>query len=839
MQTRLRSFGPSLLLIGAGVILGAAAASAAPVPPSIPFGRGHATLHRTVAAPYRFDDQIIKLAFDFGRGLVFGKTTSIVYPKADGLQTVDFDSVGLRYRSVTVNGTPARFRTTAGKLVVSLATPAAASTKLQIVADYSAHPTRGVYFIRPDRAYPAMQPEIWSQGETEDNRRWYPTWDEPNEKSPTELIAVVPRGWRVVANGALSSVIEGAGFSTWDWREPHPHSSYLTAFVAGPYVKLADSLGRLAVDYNVSRQDAPYGRLCFGRTPQMIAFFQSKIGIAFPWEKYDQTTVERFTAGGMENASATTQTVSAIHPPAYDAVRPCDGLVSHELSHQWWGDDVTTPDWANIWINEGFATYFEQLWAGRHFGPDRFDYERYDSQQTYFGETQRYWRPIVDYRYASADDSFDASGYDRPGQVLHMLRTVLGDDAFWKALHDYLAEYQYKNADTRQFEAAIEKSSGRKLGWFFRQWFYAASYPHYYVSQRYSPVTKTLTLNVAQRNHLGVVFRMPVTVEVYSASGVRSVRATIDRARQLVAVPRIDGRPRMVLFDPGNNILRKLDFRKSAAELAYQAAHAPSVPDRLWALDQLGGASAKDKVLARAAVRASILHDPFYGVRVNALDAAAALDDARTIGLALRDADPRVRIAAGQAVGALAHADDTALIAALREAAASTDAWTAGAAYQGLGAAKAPGSYDALVAALRRPSYAAVIARGAITGLGALGDRRAIPLLEAWARYGAPEAARPAAIGALAKLGRKHSHALMPLLESIALHDPYFRARGAAVGGLGTLGSPHAIAVLRQVERNDLEGGVKNAASDAIVIAEAAAASAKHRSPKTPVKKRG
>ncbi|MDQ2817844.1 MAG: HEAT repeat domain-containing protein, partial [Candidatus Eremiobacteraeota bacterium] len=275
------------------------------------------------------------------------------------------------------------------------------------------------------------------------------------------------------------------------------------------------------------------------------------------------------------------------------------------------------------------------------------------------------------------------------------------------------------------------------------------------------------------------------------------------------------------------------------AELAYQAAHAPSVPDRLWALDQLGGASAKDKVLARAAVRASILHDPFYGVRVNALDAAAALDDARTIGLALRDADPRVRIAAGQAVGALAHADDTALIAALREAAASTDAWTAGAAYQGLGAAKAPGSYDALVAALRRPSYAAVIARGAITGLGALGDRRAIPLLEAWARYGAPEAARPAAIGALAKLGRKHSHALMPLLESIALHDPYFRARGAAVGGLGTLGSPHAIAVLRQVERNDLEGGVKNAASDAIVIAEAAAASAKHRSPKTPVKKRG
>ncbi|MBC5823298.1 MAG: M1 family metallopeptidase [Candidatus Eremiobacteraeota bacterium] len=813
------------------------AASQTQAPQPIPYGRGRATLHTTAAAPYRFENQLIRLSFDFRRGIVNGETTSIIFPKRDGLAAVPFDSVGLHYSSVTVNGTAARYRVSPDKLSVILPSPAAASQRLTIVATYAAHPTRGVYFIRPDASYPALQPEIWSQGESEDNRRWYPTWDEPNEKSPTEIIATVPRDWRVVANGSLVGVTRVGSTSTWDWRESRPHSTYLTAFVAGPYVKLADSLGALPVDYNVSPQDARYGRLCFGRTPQMIAFFQSKIGIPFPWEKYDQTTVERFTAGGMENASATTQTETAIHPPAYDTVRPCDGLVSHELSHQWWGDDVTTPDWANIWINEGFATYFEQLWAGRHFGGDRFDYERYNSQHVYFDETKRYWRPIVDYRYASADDSFDASGYDRPGQVLHMLRIVLGDDAFWKALHDYLAAYQYKNADTAQFQAAIEKSSGRHLGWFFRQWFYTASYPHYYLTQRYSEAAKTLTLDVAQRNHLGVLFKMPVTIEVETARTTRTVRAMIDRASQRIQIRGVDGEPRMVLFDVDNNVLRQLDFRKSTAALTYQATHAASVPDRLWALNQLSTTTGAGKPAARAAVRAAVSTDSFYGVRADALAAAAALDDADSVRLALRDADPRVRIAAGQAVAGLQHARNAALIAALRGATRSSDAWTAGAAYQGLGATRVTGLYGAVLAGLSRPSYDAVVARGSIAGLGLLGDVRAVDPLETRARYGAPEAARPAAIAALAKIGHGRPQTVRPFLTQLALRDPYYRARRAAVAALGDLGSQAVLPALRTAERNDTEASVQDAAYDAIAAVDAATAR-KHPPAKRPAKKR-
>ena len=788
-------------------------------PPAIhprPYGRGQATYHPTIAAPYRFEDQIIRISFDFSKGMIFAQTTSVIYAKNNGLTEVPFDSVGLRYKSVRVNGQPAKFRVTREKLLVELDHPAMVSDKLSIVATYEGHPVRGVYFIRPDSAYPRMQPEIWSQGESEDNRRWFPTWDEPNEKSPSEIIATVPRGWTVIANGSLINTTLTATSSTFDWREVHPHSTYLTAFSAGPYIQVRDSLGALAVNYYVSKADAPYARLCFGRTPAMIAFFQRKISIPFPWEKYAQTTVERFTAGGMENASATTQTEFAIHPPAYDRVQPCDGLVSHELSHQWWGDDVTTPDWANIWINEGFATYFEELWAQHHFGDDRFTYERYHDQQAYFRETQRYWRPIVDYKYAQAGDSFDASGYPRPGEVLHMLRYTLGENAFWAALHAYLSSYQYGVADTRQFESAIEKSSGKNLRWFFNQWFYQASYPHYIVRQHYDERAQTLTLDVRQRNHNGALFRMPVKVAVTFGPTTRIVTAQVPARHQTITVRGVTAAPVMVLFDANNNILRKLDFAKPVSALAYQATHAPSVADRLWAIDKLSTVPKPNRAAAGAAVREAVLHDEFYGVRADALDAAGSLDDAQTVRLALHDSDPRVQIAAGNEVQNLDHPNNLELIADLRSLAHGKDALVAGAAYNGLGATRAPGVQTEIIAALRRHAFREVIARGALAGLGHIGDRSVVRLIESRAKYGVDESERPDAIVALGAIGKKHPGAVLPFLENLAVHDPYFRARRAAVTALGKIGSGNALPALHSVRARDTETGLRNAAYDAI-----------------------
>ncbi|HEY8313188.1 MAG TPA: M1 family aminopeptidase [Candidatus Baltobacteraceae bacterium] len=793
-----------------------AAIAAPPKTHPRPYGRGKAFYHKTEVAPYRFAGTKLAVSFDFARGVVRGTATETIYPKTDGLQTIRLDSQGLRYSAVTVNGVPAKYRVRNDSLYVDLARPAKATDKLTIVATYSATPTRGLYFIRPDKYYPHMQPEIWSQGEQEDNRRWFPTWDEPNDKTPVEQVITVQKGWTVTANGHLRSHTTDGATTTWDWIEPAPISTYLIAFTAGPYVKFHTQTGDTPVDYFVSQADAKWAPLCFGRTKDMVAYFQKIIGVHYPWEKYDQTTVERFTAGGMENASATTQTEFAIHPPQYDLEQPCDGLVSHELAHQWWGDDVTTPDWANIWINEGYATYFADLWAEHHFGEARFQYQRYNEQQDYFGETKRYWRPIVDYVYASSGDSFDASGYPRPGAVLHMLRYMEGDARFFKALHDYLLAYQHKNADTHQFFEAIDASLGTNLSWFENEWFFRSAYPHFFIKQHYDAAAKSLTLDVTQKSHDGRPFRMPVDIAVYMGSHEKTTRFVADALHQNVRITGVTAKPSMVLFDPNDNILRKLDYAKSVDDLGYQALHAPYVGDRLWALDQLGNQKKGNRAKARAYVRQAVTGDSFYGVRADALDAAASLDDAQTVRAALHDKDPRVVIAAGQEVENLDNAKDASLASDLESLARSSNPLIAGAALRGLGATKARGAYSLLIAGLDRHSFREPIARGALAGLASYGNRKAIPLIEAHAAYGIDESERPDAIAALGKIAKSHPGLVLGYLTRIAQHDRYYRARGAAVRAIGKLGDPAAIAALQQIEKSDTEESVQNAAWDAI-----------------------
>jgi aminopeptidase N len=803
----------------------AAAAAERPQKPPRPYGRGQATYHATAVAPYTFENEIVKVSFDVAKGIVYGQTTNVIHPKADGLQTIPFDSVGLHYSSVTVNGAPAAYEASGDKLVVTLAQPAKAGDRLEIVAAYTATPVRGIYFVRPDAKYPALQPEIWSQGETEDNRRWFPTWDEPNEKSPSELIVTVQKGWTAIANGSLKSQADSADgtTTTFDWVEPHPHSSYLTAFSAGPYAAFHTSTTRpdgseIPVDYFTSQADAPYATLCFGRTKDIVAFFQQIIGVAYPWEKYDQTTVERFTAGGMENASATTQTELAIHPPSWDLVRPCDGLVAHELAHQWWGDDVTTPDWANIWINEGYATYFQELWSQHHFGEPEFEYERYGAQQSYFNETKRYWRPIVDYTYARAEDSFDASGYPRPGQVLHMLRWMYGDRRFFAALRDYLNEYRYKTANTHQFFAAISKSLGENLDWFEQEWFYRAAYPHFVVTQSYDAPSKTLKLDVTQKNHDGKPFRMPVDIAVYVDGKGTMYRFTADRNHQVLPLPRVAAKPQMVLFDPNGNLLRQLDYKKGVNELGYQLLHAPSVGDRLWAAAQLDSdkVAKGDRKLAMQYLRDAVTSDRFYGVRADVLDEVADYDDASTVREAMEDGDVRVQIAALGAVKGLDHPGNARLVAEVRSLLRAGNPLVASAAYAAYGATKSKDAYAVLTAGLATQSFRQVVAMGAIQGFGNLGDARAIPVVKRWASYGAEEAARPAAIASLAKLAKKNPAAAQSFLESLVQTDPYFRARSAAAQALGTLGQASSIPVLEAVENGDSEPGVQNAAWDAV-----------------------
>ncbi len=813
-------------MLTALALIAASAAPKAPPPPTPlprPFGRGHAYFHPTAYAPYRFANSIIRVRFDFDRGIVYGHETAIVEPKRAGLRTLPFNTLGIKYSSVTVDGKPAAYTIdTAHQFInVGVAQPASAGKNLAVDFVYSVQPQRGIYFIRPDRGYPDVTPEIWSQGEMIDNRRWFPTWDQPNQKTPSELVVTVPHGWTVVANGYLKSHKSGTTGETWDWNSPHPKSTYLIAFAAGPLSEHHTSLNGMPVDSYVQPPVANLNALCFGNTKDIVAFFQNTIGIKFPWEKYDQTTAERFTYGGMENASATIQTDRAIHLPVQNLESPCDGLVAHELAHQWWGDDVTMSDWSNTWINEGYATYFQELWSEKHFGEAEFEQERYFAQQSYFGETQDYFRPIVDYVYNDPLDLFDSSGYPRPGEVLHMLRYMFGDQRFFKALHDYLSAYQYKTADTHQFFDAIDKSLGTNLDWFENEWFYRAAYPNYLVKQKYDAKAGTLTLEVSQKNHDGKPFRMPVVIEAYFGGQMKSIQPIIAQNHQAIVIDGVTSKPQMVLFDPNDNIIRELTFHKSLAELAYQAGNAKHAGDRMWAIDQLAkfaDAKGSDRATAMSAVASVVRSDPYYGVRSYALDTSAQFDDAAAVYSGLRDEDKRVRIAAEGAAGSL-KTKNARVVAILKTMVSDTDPTVAGTALQSLASLKASGAYNMLVAALNRHTFREEVAAAALGGLAAYGDMRAFPLIKSRTAYGTPEGERSSAVIALARLAAhaKNPQLAEPELVEIVLHDPLNTTRISATRALGILGDPAAIPALQQAEQNDSQQAVQSGAWSAIL----------------------
>jgi aminopeptidase N len=793
------------------------------------FGRGNVFFHPTASPPYSFENTIVRLHFDFNRGLVYGSETAAVRAKHSNLRILPFHTLDINYSSVLVNGRSVRYTFEPQQQLMDIELPAAvrAGTRLVVDFTYRAAPTRGVYFIRPDGSYPQVTPEIWTQGETTDNRRWFPTWDEPNEKTPSELVITVPRGWTAVANGYLKSHAQTASTETWDWNSPRRKSTYLIAFAAGPLAKFHTTLGPLDVDAFVQPPYAALAPGCFGRTNQMIRYYQQTIGVAYPFEKYDQITAERFTFGGMENASATILTALVLHPRVEDAEAPCDLVVSHELAQHWFGDDVTMADWSNAWINEGFATYFDELWTGRRFGEAAFERARFQAAQAYFAETRKYLRPIVEYVYNDPLDLFDVSGHERPAQALHMLRYMYGDARFFSALRTYLLQYEYKNADTNQFFAAIGAALGTDLTWFKDEWFYRASYPHYYVNDSYDAATRILTLHVRQRNPDGRPFRMPVVIETFWGSHVTSVEPTIDRNDQTVTIAGVGSQPAMTLFDPNNNILRQLTYPKPAAELRYQLQYARHVGDREWALAEL--AKERDvEALSRAA-----RSDAFYTVRADAVGDAAALEDAGTVDRAFHDPDKRVRLAAEMAAGTL-HEPSDATIDALDAMTADPDPNVSAAAFTSLGALKVPGIYERLVAALDRPSFRQTVAAGALRGLAAYGDPAALPLIASKTSYGTQEQERNAAIASLAALARRtdETQAALPRLLELVETDPLIGSRIAAANALGALGDRAAIPALRRVETHDSQLLVQIAAWNAIAAITGDCAGAAKSCPK-------
>jgi len=770
----------------------------------------------------------LEIALDFRRRRVSGTATHRFVPILDGLSSIEFDCEELRVRRVRLKGrrAPLRFTHSDGVLSVRFPRPLRAGRAAEVSVEYQGSPRRGLYFCAPDEHRPDRLVQAWTQGQDEDARFWFPCYDYPNEKATTEVIATVPAAMTAISNGRLvrRTVDRRRGTATFHWRQAIPHVSYLVTLVAGEFEAIRQRWREVPMTVWAPPGRAADARRACGKTPRMMEFFSRFTGAPYPYEKYDQVFVQDFIFGGMENTTATTLTDTALLDRRSFLDVSMDGLVAHELAHQWFGDLLTCRDWSHAWLNEGFATYFDALFREHDLGRDEYLFYILSYRDNYLSEDGgHYRRSIVTKTYRDPVEIFDRHLYEKGALVLHMLRGVLGDDLFRRAIRLYVARHREGSVETVDLRRACEEVSGRDLGPFFDQWVFRGGHPDLKASFAWDEKRKTATVTVKQvqgtDDDTPATFRMPISIAFHLGRGrVETLRAEL-RDREHAFEMRLPSRPRFVNLDPGMGILKTLDFAPPREMLAAQLADDPDLVGRVHAAGCLGKDASPDAVdaLARCLGR----EREFWGVRAAA---AAALGKARTapardaLVRALRGRHPKIRRAAVRALGE--WQGDAAAAAALHALASKGDpsCVVEAESLAALGKTRSPRAFDLLAEAYEgRPAWNEILRAGALAGLAALRDARGVAKARDGARPERHNALRAAAVPALAKLADAKDAPKKEIAEELVrlVDDGWLRVRLAACGAVAELGEDAALPALARAAEHDLDGRVRRTAAEA------------------------
>ena len=513
----------------------------------------------------------------------------------------------------------------------------------------------------------------------------------------------------------------------WHYTLDLPQPAYLLTLVAGPFVELRDRAPQTGVDVYAfvppGREED--GRRSFARTGAMIDHFSEKIGVPYPHARYSQITVPEFIFGGMENTTATTLTDLVLLDERAALDHDIDGLVSHELAHQWWGDLLTCREWSEGWLNEGFATYFEYVWREHAKGRDEADHELLADTDGYLTEAGRYQRPVVCRQYDEPIHLFDAHLYEKGGRVLHMLRHELGEPAFWRALRHYARKHARGSVETRDLARAIEDATGRSVEAFLDRWIARPGHPDFAAEWRWDEERKVGTLSIAQKQPVAPetpLFELGATVRFEIDGRTQDVRVAIREAAHAFELP-LPVRPTQVIFDPGDVILKSIKFTKGGALWRRQLAAGELAVDRVLAARALGELPDPANLTA---LKEALAQDRFWGVRGAAARALGKTRraEARDILIgALRDAEPRVRRAAAAGLGNFVGDDVAGRALAERLDAGDASVFVEAELALALGKTRSPEALSLLPRLVDRPSYMDLVASRAIDGLGQTGRR--------------------------------------------------------------------------------------------------------------------
>ncbi|MFQ5447741.1 MAG: M1 family aminopeptidase, partial [Saprospiraceae bacterium] len=508
---------------------------------------------------------------------------------------------------------------------------------------------KGLFFINPKGEDAGKPQQIWTQGETENNSRWFPTIDKPNERCTDEIYLTVQDRFKTLSNGVLvSSKENGDGTRTDYWKMDMPHAPYLFMIAIGEYAVVHDEWDGKPVDYYVEPEYEKYARQIFPHTTEMLQFFSDILGVKYPWPKFSQVVVRDYVSGAMENTTAVVfgDFMQATDRELIDNLSN-ENVVAHEMFHHWFGDYVTCESWANITLNEGFANYSEYLWLEHQYGHDQAELHRMRELRGYLQSArQQGIHPLINFGYFDKEDMFDAHSYNKGGLVLHMLRKYVGDDAFFAALQKYLKDNALSDVEGQELRLAFEDVTGEDLNWFFSQWFYNEGQPELTVDYDYDSENKQVVVTVEQTQDPGempAIFELPTTIGIYANREMTRHEIRIDQRQQTFTIPSATD-PELIVFDGDGALLATIDEQKSTDEYIAQFELAPNFKHRIQALQELANAGGpKAKPVFRKA-----LDDDFWYIRMFAVDNVKADEttSSRLAQMAEKDPHSNVREAA-------------------------------------------------------------------------------------------------------------------------------------------------------------------------------------------------
>jgi len=583
----------------------------------------------------------LEVSFDWQNAWLLGKATIDIKPHFYPTNKLLLDARGMDiYKIQLINDKTAKeliYKYENDSLKIELDKTYTREEKYTVLIEYKSKPNdlktggsaaiqsdKGLYFINPKGEEKNKMPQIWTQGETQSNSVWFPTIDKPNERMTEEILITVEDKYTTLSNGVLVSQTKNAnGTRTDHWKMDMPHAPYLVMMGIGEFKKVTDkSWNGKEISYYVEKEFEPHAKAIFGNTPEMISFFSSKLGVPYAWPKYAQIVARDYVSGAMENTSATLHG-DFVYQTKRELIDGSNGedVISHELFHQWFGDLVTCESWSNLPLNESFATYGEYLWEEYKYGLDAADAHSFQSKMGYFAESAQTKKDMIRFDVENREDMFDAHSYNKGGQILHMLRKYVGDDAFFTSLKVYLEKNKFKTVEIHELRLAFEEVTGEDLNWFFNQWFLSKGHPDLDVKHTYIDSSKILRLTVKQTQDFKTtpLYKLPLYVDLYFGEGatkkVKRERITITSANQVLDFL-VEKKPDFINFDAEKQLLAVINEEKTIKDFVYQYKNAPLYLDRNDALESFSSNLDEPGVYETVV---TALNDKWYGHRLKAI----------------------------------------------------------------------------------------------------------------------------------------------------------------------------------------------------------------------------